>query len=217
MLVHKYKEKYKKSYFKFLRISIGLMLVANVIFLGYVFVGQSEYTQQKAENSLATNKVNIFIKPPSFSFKTSEKFMQDLNVHKESVELSKVKIDLYNRKVRAVESFLRSYNAPLAKNAKDFVDAAEKYGIDYRLLPAISIVESSGGKHLFKPYNPFGWGKHGYPSFKVAIYDVARGMSVYYYKYGLKDPRAIAYKYNPVTPEAWGNKVYRLMNKMPAY
>jgi len=122
----------------------------------------------------------------------------------------------FKKKVAAVKKFFNSYNAPLAANAEDFVRAAELYGIDYRLLPAISMVESTGGKKLFRPYNPFGWGRSGYASFKEAIYDVARGMARYY-KSGLKRPEAIAYRYNPVTPESWGRKVRSLMNKMPAY
>lgn len=120
----------------------------------------------------------------------------------------------FTKKVTAVRSFLNSYNAPIAKNAEDFVRAAEMYGIDYRLLPAISIIESGGGKKVFKPYNPFGWGTRGYKSFTSAIYDVSRGMSVYYSK-GLVQPEQIAQKYNPVTPTQWAYKARFLMNKMP--
>jgi hypothetical protein len=119
------------------------------------------------------------------------------------------------KKVAAVKKFLNSYGAPLAANAEDFVRAAEMYGIDYRLLPAISMIESTGGKHLFRPYNPFGWGRWGYPSFTVAIYDVARGMSNYYAG-GLREPEKIAYRYNPVTPKDWGRKARAFMNQMPA-
>jgi len=121
----------------------------------------------------------------------------------------------FKKKVTAVKAFFSSYGAPLAANAEDFVRAADTYGIDYRLLPAISIVESTGGKKLFRAYNPFGWGRSGYASFKAAIYDVARGMSNYYAG-GLRTPQKIAYRYNPVTPEAWGRNVASLMNRMPA-
>jgi len=119
------------------------------------------------------------------------------------------------RKVTAVRNFLNSYNAPLASHAEDFIRAAEMHGIDYRLMPAISIIESSGGKHMFKQYNPFGWGRKGYPSFTAAIYDVARGLSIYY-KTGSIKPEQIAYRYNPATPKEWGWKARTLMNSMPA-
>lgn len=123
--------------------------------------------------------------------------------------------DTYQQKVNAVRNMLNGYKAPLAANAEDFVRAADLYGLDYRLLPSISIVESTGGKNLFKPYNPFGWGKWGYPNFSVAIYDVARGMSTYYAG-GLKSPDAISKKYNPDTPTFWAAKVNKIMAKMPA-
>lgn len=123
--------------------------------------------------------------------------------------------ETFQKKVDQVRAFYDSYKAPLSANAEDFVRAADMYSIDYRLMPAISIVESSGGKHLFKPYNPFGWGKWGYPSFQVAIYDVARGLSTYYAR-GADTPAEIAPRYNPVTPKEWGGKVQKLMNKMAA-
>lgn len=123
--------------------------------------------------------------------------------------------ELFFKKVAAVKSFYKRYNAPLISNAEDFVRAADMYGVDYRLLPAISMIESSGGKILFRQYNPFGWGRSGYPSFTAAIYDVARGMSRYYAG-GLKQPEKIAYRYNPVTPESWGRKARTFMNQMPA-
>lgn len=121
----------------------------------------------------------------------------------------------FNKKVEEVRNFMEKRNAPLKANAEDFVRAAEIYKIDYRLLPAISIVESSGGRRLFRQYNPFGWGKSGYPSFKAAIYDVSRGMSRYYAA-GLKTPSAIGKRYNPVTPKQWASKVQGLMNQMSA-
>lgn len=125
------------------------------------------------------------------------------------------KTEIFLRKVAAVKAFFRRYNAPLQKNAEDFVRAADMYNIDYRLVPSISMIESSGGKVLFRPYNPFGWGRSGYPSFTAAIYDVSRGMSRYYAG-GLRQPEKIAYRYNPVTPESWGRKARSFMNMMPA-
>lgn len=125
------------------------------------------------------------------------------------------KSDVFLKKLAAVKVFYRKYNAPLLANAEDFVRAADMYGIDYRLLPAISMIESTGGKVTFKSHNPFGWGRSGYPSYTAAIYDVARGMANYY-KGGLKDPKRIAYRYNPVTPEAWGRKATSFMSQMPA-
>lgn len=122
-----------------------------------------------------------------------------------------------SKKVAWLKAFFARYNSPLKANVYDFVYASEYYGIDYRLLPAISIVESSGGKHLFKPYNPFGWGRHGYKSFHDAIWDVARGLSVYHYRLNRTTPESIGRLYNPVTPTHWARKVRYLMGLMPKY
>lgn len=71
-----------------------------------------------------------------------------------------------NQQQRAeqIDAFFASReNAPLTGYGIYFVRAADRYGIDYRLLPAISIIESSGGKEACKrngklTYNAFGWG-----------------------------------------------------------
>ena len=122
-----------------------------------------------------------------------------------------------SKKIAWLKAFFSRYNSPLKANVYDFVYASEYYGIDYRLLPAISIVESSGGKYLFRPYNPFGWGKRSYRSFKEAIWDVARGLSVYHYRLKRTTPEAIGQLYNPVTPDHWSRKVRYLMSLMPKY
>lgn len=64
-----------------------------------------------------------------------------------------------------IEQFFRSReNSPMADYAMDFVIAADKYGIDWKLVPAISTIESNGGHMACKfkdgslKYNAFGWG-----------------------------------------------------------
>ena len=72
-------------------------------------------------------------------------------------------------KVRALEAFFEKYKSPLKPHAETFVDVADKYGIEYTLLPAISCMESTCGKFMIpQTYNPFGWGIYGtnYIAFK---------------------------------------------------
>ncbi len=77
-----------------------------------------------------------------------------------------------DRRVETLRNYLKSKNSPLAENAQTFVDVADEYGIDYRLLPAIAGIESNFGQvQLENSYNPFGWGG-GYiyfESFEEAI------------------------------------------------
>lgn len=67
------------------------------------------------------------------------------------------KID--DSRVEALQNVLNKYNSPLAPYARDYVTMADKHGVDWKLLPAISGLESSFGKHFMpNSYNVYGWG-----------------------------------------------------------
>ena len=57
-----------------------------------------------------------------------------------------------------IDAYLSSYGAPLAGHGATFAQAALDYGVDPRISPAISIIESGGGKVCFLPHNAWGWG-----------------------------------------------------------
>ncbi len=52
--------------------------------------------------------------------------------------------------------FLSGLNCPVAALSEDFVRAADANNLDWRLLPSIAVIESSGGK-AYKNNNIFGW------------------------------------------------------------
>jgi hypothetical protein len=138
---------------------------------------------------------------------------EQINVEKIDVSenrLSKEEI-AFNKKVSNIESYFIKRDAPLAKYAEEFVKAAEHYNIDYRLVAAISIIESSGGKHTFKPYNAWGWGKSGFESWKDGIWSVSEGLAKYYAS-GRTTPQSIAPSYCPPSADAWARKVSYVMN-----
>src|SRR3990167_1538262 len=57
-----------------------------------------------------------------------------------------------------LEEYLNSHNSPLAPYADVFVAKADKYELDWRLVAAISGVESTFGKRLpTNSYNAYGW------------------------------------------------------------
>ena len=123
--------------------------------------------------------------------------------------------DLNYQKAQKIETYLRVNrgNAPLAKHAEKFVEVANKYGLDYRLLPAISVMESEGGKKLFRPYNAWGWGKSGFANWKEGIYSVSKGLGKYYSN-GLTTPKLISKYYCPPSADGWANKVQYVMNEI---
>ena len=56
-----------------------------------------------------------------------------------------------------IDAYFSKYNMPLAGYGNDFVAIADECEMDWRLLPAIAVRESTGGKHM-QYNNPFGWG-----------------------------------------------------------
>lgn len=84
------------------------------------------------------------------------------------------------QKAESIDAYFRARNMPLAGTGMKMVLEAEKNEIDWRLLPAIAVRESTGGKNACKKVenNSFGWGscKIGFDSNEEAIEIVARNL-----------------------------------------
>jgi len=87
--------------------------------------------------------------------------------------------DVRKERAEAIDSFFKSRSMPLHGSGMTFVLVAEKYGLDWRLLPAIGIRESSGGKAACG-YNAFGWGScklsYNYTSYEEAIEAIGKNL-----------------------------------------
>lgn len=102
------------------------------------------------------------------------------------------------------------------------VTAADKYDLDYRLLPAIAMKESGLGKVIPKnSYNAWGWaiftGKNSGAAFsgwEEAVDTVARGIKKNYVDKGLTSPEAIMAKYTPSSDGSWAADVIFTMNQI---
>lgn len=105
---------------------------------------------------------------------------------------------------------------------KTFVFEADRYGIDWKLLPAIAFQESSLGKNIPKnSYNAFGWGVYSgensgasFTSWQDAIEKVARGIKERYISKGLTSPEAIMTRYTPNDDGTWVFAVKTAMDEM---
>lgn len=112
-----------------------------------------------------------------------------------------------------LRAFFKSYNSSLEPYSEHFVLTADKYGLDYRLLPAISCVESTCGKfYIPSSNNPFGWGIYGntvtsFESIEAGIDTVGAGLAKNYVNKGYDTVEEIAPIYNPNTPLQWGGKI----------
>jgi hypothetical protein len=73
-----------------------------------------------------------------------------------------------------LQAFLAAKDCPINEFAADFIAAADANDLDWRLLPSISFVESSGGKD-FRNNNIFGWDScnRKFPSVRAGIHIVA--------------------------------------------
>lgn len=118
-----------------------------------------------------------------------------------------------------LKKLFASYNSPFEdEEAEAFLVAAEINQLDWRLLPAITGIESTFGRFLpFNSFNPFGWGIYGnqvtlFASYQEAIETVAYGIAQNYpYRQGIF---ALAYAYCPPNANRWANKVISFMEEI---
>ena len=87
------------------------------------------------------------------------------------------KLEIQKAKAQLIDAYFKARNMPLEGMGMKMVLEAEKNEIDWRLLPAIAVRESSGGKNACDKVknNSFGWGscKIGFSSNEEAIEIVA--------------------------------------------
>ena len=72
-----------------------------------------------------------------------------------------------------LSKFFHKLECPAEKYSAVFLEAADKYALDWRLLPSLSFVETTGGKSA-RNNNFFGWdsGRAQFPSPAAAIHAV---------------------------------------------
>jgi hypothetical protein len=78
-----------------------------------------------------------------------------------------------------LQSFFESYRCPAPFHVEDYLREADKNAIDYRLLPAISVRESTCGRHA-RLNNHWGWdsARSGFSSVKAGIRYLARTLAL---------------------------------------
>lgn len=110
--------------------------------------------------------------------------------------------------------FFEKRNCPLTPYAHEFIQAADKYSIDYKLLPAISVIESQCGKRYPRSTNnPFGWASAGtgFKSIPHAIDFITGQLATgKYYANKTIEKKLATYCPNPTYP----SRVIKLMNEI---
>ena len=181
---------------------VTLFLLFSLLTNVYYYMGGKElFSSNNSESKPSVVYANE-------SANTEQINIEEIKVSKHRI--SKAQAD-YEAKVIKLKKYLSGRSAPLANYTEELVKAADHYAIDYRLAAAISIVESGGGKHSFKPYNAWGWGKSGFSSWKDGIWEVSKGLSKYYAT-GRTTPQSIAPSYCPPNATSWASKVLYVMS-----
>ena len=136
-----------------------------------------------------------------------------------------VEVKELDPRIVVLRAYLDKHNSPLEPHAEDFIDAADEYGVDWKLVPAITGVESTFGKHtpgnaLYPSYNGWGWGVYGtqalyFKSWRDGIFTVTKGLKENYINKGLTEPYSInrVYAASPV----WGSHVTFFINDLTAF
>ena len=115
-------------------------------------------------------------------------------------------------RVKILKEFLEKYSSPLALYANDFIKYADEYDIDWKLVAAISGVESTFGREIpYESFNGWGWGIYGdniirFSSWTEGIQTVSQGLKENYInKWGATDVYEIGKLY--ASSPAWASRV----------
>jgi hypothetical protein len=119
-----------------------------------------------------------------------------------------------------VKQYLERYNSPLVPYSELIIRTADKYSLDFRLIPAIAQQESNLCK-IIPPdsYNCWGWGIHskgslGFESYDEAIETVSNGLRFEYLNKGYGTVEEIMSKYTPQSNGSWAHGVSQFMSDM---
>lgn len=121
-----------------------------------------------------------------------------------------------------VDNFLARHGSPMSGLGTVFVSTADKYGLDYRLLPAIAFQESTLGKFIPRnSHNAWGWAIYTgaqsgakFKNWQQAIDVVAQGLKYDYIDRGLHTPEAIMGRYADSPDGSWAFGVNFAIDEM---
>lgn len=122
-------------------------------------------------------------------------------------------------RVEQLAGFLDAYHSPLAPYAANFIAAADQHQLNWKLVPAITGVESTFGKQIpVGSYNAYGWsnGAYRFKSWEQSIDYVSRYLKEKYIDRGLDNPYKIGPVYAPPSP-TWAGKITYFMNQIACF
>lgn len=120
-------------------------------------------------------------------------------------------------RVLKLSNYLARKNSPMASKADKFVAVADKYNMDWRLVPAISGVESNFGRFIPEgSYNAYGWagGNYRFESWEDSIETVTRELKSNYVDRGAVTVNQIGVIYCPPNSYNWTAGTNQFMSEI---
>ena len=130
------------------------------------------------------------------------------------------KVVLADSRPLLIRNYLEKYHSPLLPYSQKIFDLSQKYGFDYRWIPAVAQQESNLCKKIPEnSYNCWGYGIHSRGTLRFASYDEAlESYAAYlrreYFDKGLLTPEEVMGKYAPFSPGSWASGVRQFMKEI---
>ena len=154
--------------------------------------------------------------------KSPNAFAAEISAGSSAALLKPITENAPDSRVKILKEFLGQYDSPLVPYALDFVEIADKYNLDWKLVPAISGIESTFGREIpFESFNGWGWGIYGnnvirFSSWKEGIETVSQGLRTNYIdKWGAEDIYEIG-RFYAASP-TWAQRVSYFMRKIDEF
>lgn len=132
-------------------------------------------------------------------------------------------VEVADARPEIIANFLKRYDSPLKPHdeyGQKLVEIADKYQLDYRLLPAIAMQESNLCKKIpSNSFNCLGFGVTATSTLRFASYEesfdrAASSLKRNYIDKGLDTPEKIMTKYTPHSNGSWARSVTRWVWEM---
>ncbi|MFZ5437704.1 MAG: hypothetical protein ACOZAK_01465 [Patescibacteria group bacterium] len=133
-------------------------------------------------------------------------------------------IETDDSRAAIIANFLERHKSPMVPYdyyGQKLVEIADRYNLDFRLLPAISMQESNlcRNTHSEAPHNCLGFGIHergtlDFESYEAGFERAGRELRAYYVDQGRITPEQIMKKYTPSSDGSWANSVNQWMAEM---
>lgn len=132
-------------------------------------------------------------------------------------------LETSDARAQIVANFLTRHDSPLKPAeyyGQVFVEIADRYGMDFRLLPAIAMQESNLCKSIPEgSYNCLGFGIHkrgtlGFENYEAGFERAGREIKQNYIDQGRTTPEQIMQKYTPSSNGSWAASVNQWMAEM---